>query len=109
MTYEQISNLAESFPNGKIPAMAAGLRRTEGAVTVSTGNSDKFMATFQTMLRINTSPNEWITMGVVIADETAPDVRAAHLAVYEEWKACIPGRGMDVVKKYAPFFDGIEI
>lgn len=109
MTYEQIVEFAASFQTGKIPAMNAGLRRTEGSVTTSTGMQHDFVATFQTMLRTNTNPNEWITMGVIISDDTPQLVRAAHNAVYAEWRACPPGKGMDIIKKYAPFFDGIEI
>jgi hypothetical protein len=105
MTYEQIVSFASTFHNGKIPAMQARLQRTEGSISKIVGS---FSATFQTLIRTNTDPYRWITQLVVISDETPIDVESAHLAVYEEWKACAPGSGGEVVAKYAPHFEAIQ-
>lgn len=107
MSFEEIKELAAEF-GGKIPAMSAGLRRTEGAVTTATGTPSKFKATFQTMLRANTAPTDWITTSVRIADDCDPRIKNAHFLVYEEWKKSIPGNGMEVVDKYRNLFEGIE-
>jgi len=105
MTYEQIVSFAASFHNGKIPVMRARLQRTEGSISKIVGS---FSATFQTLIRTNTDQSRWITQSVVISDETPIDVESAHLAVYEEWKACAPGSGGKVVSKYAPYFEAIQ-
>lgn len=107
MTFEEIKKMAAEF-GGKIPAMPAGLRRTEGAVTSATGKPATFKATFQTILRTNTPSTDWITSSVRIADDCDPRIKSAHFAVYDEWRKSMPGKGMEVVNKYRDLFDGIE-